>query len=167
MARLHLVAALARNRVIGLGNRLPWHLPQDLRHFKRLTWGQTLLMGRQTFDSIGTPLVGRRNLVLSRSPKPPTTEPQPCGLSFVSSVDEALELVAATGSDLYVIGGEQVYALCLPRATDLWLTEIEQEFEGDAWFPPWQREDFALLERTTHHAAQGWDYNFSHYRRRS
>ncbi len=127
--RLALIAALDNNRAIGRGNALPWHLPEDLKRFKRLTLGHSVLMGRRTAESIGRALPGRRNLVLTRSGSAPFA-----GQQAVTSLDEAL---ASTDSQtLYVIGGAEVYALTLPQAETLHLTWVDTEVaDADTWFP--------------------------------
>ncbi len=127
-----LIAALDRAGAIGRGNQLPWRLPDDLKRFKALTLGRPLLMGRKTAQSLGRALPGRRNLVLTRSGTVPFA-----GMQAVASLDEARALVAAEGAgELCVIGGGEVYALCLPLATRLHLTRVDTLVEGaDAFFP--------------------------------
>jgi dihydrofolate reductase len=130
-----LVVAAADNDVIGRGNALPWHLPADLAHFKRLTMGKPILMGRRTFESIGRPLPGRSNIVITRDPAFAAH-----GVRTVHSLDAALDLAAqialVDGSDeLMVIGGAQIYAAALPRAQRLYLTRVHARPEGDAFLP--------------------------------
>lgn len=126
--RLTLVVAAADNDVIGARGALPWHLPDDLRHFKALTLGAAILMGRRTFAAIGRPLPGRRNLVLTRS-----GGALPPGVEAVGSLEEALRLCAAL-SELFVIGGGEVYRLALARAARIELTRVHARPAGDAWF---------------------------------
>ena len=139
MTRLALVVAYTRNRVIGRDNAMPWHLPADLRHFRALTLGHPILMGRKTHLAIGRPLPGRRNLVLSRQP----------GLSLagVEPVASLAQALAACGDAewLYVVGGAEIYQLTLPQAQRLHVTEIDADLEGDTWFP---RIDMALWRET-------------------
>lgn len=127
--RLAIIVARARNGVIGRDNALPWHLPEDLRHFKRTTTGHAVLMGRRTHESIGRPLPGRRNLVVSRTPGY-----APAGVEVFASLPEALN---ACGSDeeVFVIGGAQLYDAALPLADRAIVTEIDIDVEGDARFP--------------------------------
>jgi len=135
-ASVALVWAMAENGVIGRGGALPWRLPDDLRHFKALTEGGTVLMGRKTFASLGRPLPGRRNLVLSRSPL------AAAGVEHVRSVAAALAAVQATPArPLWVIGGAAVYAAALPHADRLEVTRVHAAVEGDVVFPPldWSR----------------------------
>ena len=146
-----LIAALDRAGAIGRGNQLPWRLPDDLMRFKALTLGKPLLMGRKTAQSLGRALPGRRNLVLTRSGAVPFA-----GMQAVASLAQARELAASEGADeLCVIGGGQVYALCLPLATRLHLTQVDTRVEGaDAFFPPFDRARWTVVAREAH-AADG------------
>ena len=146
--RVALIAALDRRFAIGIDNRLPWHLPEDLARFKRLTLNQTVLMGRKTAESLGRALPGRRNLVLTRSGRVPFD-----GMEAVESLDAA---IAGCGApELMVIGGGEVYALALPRATRLHLTHVDTEVAGaDAWFPAFDPADWTPAWREGH-AADG------------
>jgi dihydrofolate reductase len=128
--RISLVVAMARNRVIGRDNALPWRLPEDLKHFKSTTLGKPVLMGRKTFDSIGKPLPGRSNLVLTRD-----TGWRAVGVTVVHSIDEALSRVG-DAEEVAVIGGADVFRLLLPRATRIYLTRIDADIPGDTVFPP-------------------------------
>jgi dihydrofolate reductase len=160
MPRLVLLAALDRNRAIGKDNALPWHLPDDLKRFKRLTLGHPIVMGRKTYESIGRLLPGRINIVVTRD-----RELAIPGATIVHSLDDAL---AAAGSapDVFVIGGEQIYALALPRADRLELTEIDTAIEGDAWFPQWDRAAFRESARESHtDPATGLPFSFVTYER--
>jgi dihydrofolate reductase len=154
---LVLIAALASNRVIGRGGALPWHLPQDMAHLRATTTGHAVLMGRKTWDSLPQrfrPLPGRRNLVLTRQPGWRAE-----GAETVASVDEALRRLAGT-QRLFVLGGAEVYALALPLADTLILTEIDAAFDGDATFPP-LTADFAAVAREPHVAAAPNDFTFA------
>ena len=143
---LALVAALDRRQAIGRGNALPWHLPDDLKRFKALTLGKPVLMGGNTARAIGRVLPGRRNLVLTRAPQSPVQ-----GMQVVRSLDEAVD--AAAEDDLMVIGGGEVYALALPRATGLHLTLVDTVVEdADAFFPPFDPVQWQVLAREAHAA---------------
>jgi dihydrofolate reductase len=145
--RLSLVAAVDRNLAIGKGNTLPWHLPADLKRFKALTLGKPLLMGRRTAESLGRALPGRRNLVLTRSGQAPFD-----GMEVVASLGEALDLVF-DAPELCVIGGGEVYAMCLPRATHLHMTHVETAVDGpDAFFPRFDPAEWNVLQRESHPA---------------
>ena len=128
---LALIAARARNGVIGLDNRMPWYLPEDLAYFKRVTLGKPVVMGRKTFESIGRPLPGRLNIVVTRNP-----DWQAAGVQVAHSLDAALALAAeAVPEEIMLIGGAELYRQALPQADVLYLTEIDAEFAGDAFFP--------------------------------
>jgi dihydrofolate reductase len=127
--RLTAVVAATENDVIGRGNAMPWHLPADLRHFKEITLGHPVLMGRRTFEAIGRPLPGRRNLVLSRS-----RDFVVPGVEVVHDVDEAIAK-AGDAPELMIIGGAALYALALPRTGRVHLTRLHMSVEGDAYFP--------------------------------
>lgn len=126
---IHLIAAVAENRVIGRDGGLPWHIPADLKHFKALTTGHTVIMGRRTYESIGKPLPNRRNIVVSRTMTQPPTE----GVELAASLEEAL--ARASQEECFIIGGAQLYAEALPRAQWLHLTRVHAEVEGDVLFP--------------------------------
>ena len=146
--RVTLVAAMDRDRAIGVDGKLPWHLPDDLRRFKALTLGKPVLMGRKTAESLRRALPGRLNLVLTRSGRVPHA-----GMQAVASLAEAL--ARAAGVELMVIGGGEVYALALPLADRLELTEVDTRLpSADAWFPPWRTADWRETRREAH-AADG------------
>ena len=138
---ISLIAAMDRDRLIGLGNRLPWHLPADLRHFKRVTMGKPILMGRRTFESMGRALPGRHNIVVTRDRG--FAAP---GCTVVHSVDQAL---AAAGPypELVVIGGAAFYAQLIPMAGRMYLTLIDASFQGDTFFPAYRQEDWKEVSR--------------------
>jgi dihydrofolate reductase len=147
---LALVAALDRNRLIGRGNQMPWHLPEDLRHFKALTMGAPVIMGRKTYvsvlGSLGRPLPGRRNLVISRGAALPSDHGE---VAQFPSLDAALD-AARPAARAFVIGGGEIYALAITRADSLHLTEIDAEFIGDTYFPRFSRDDWLLRSRDVH-----------------
>lgn len=132
------VVAYSQNRVIGKGNQLPWHLPNDLKHFKALTLGKTVVMGRKTFLSIGKPLPNRTNVVLTQ--KKDFIAP---GIEVAHTKAEVL----ARSEDLYIIGGAQIFSLFFDVVDRMYITEIEAEIEGDTFFPEWDRSAFRLLEK--------------------
>tara|TARA_B100001540_G_scaffold149553_1_gene132640 strand:- start:3010 stop:3516 length:507 start_codon:yes stop_codon:yes gene_type:complete len=164
---LALIAAVAENGVIGRDNQLPWHLPGDLAYFKRNTLGKPVVMGRNTFESIGRPLPGRSNIVISRRPGY-----APQGVITVSSLDDALALAARVArsdevEEAVVIGGARVYAESLQRANRLYLTEVHAAVEGDVRFPPvdWSRWREDWRERHAAGGANPYDYSFVIYSR--
>ena len=154
------VAAVARNGAIGKDNTLLWRLPEDLKFFKRTTLGCPVIMGRKTWDSIGRPLPGRRNIVITRNP---TWRAE--GAEVFHDLDSALA-TTANEPRVFVIGGGELYAQALPLADELVLTEVDADFEGDTFFPPWDRSAFTEISRESHTADAGWVYHFV-VRRRS
>ena len=161
-----IVAAVARNGVIGADNDLVWRIPEDMAHFKRVTAGCTVVMGRRTWDGLPPrfrPLPGRRNLVLTRQPGW-----QAEGAEVVGSLDEAIAL-AAGAPRLCVLGGAQVYAAALAQADTLVLTEIDQDFQGDTFFPAWDRHAFEEVARERLRAGppNDFDLHFVTYRRKA
>lgn len=151
---LTLVVAMARGRVIGTDNAMPWHLPEDLKHFKAVTLGKPIIMGRKTWDSIGRPLPGRRNIVVTRN-----EAWQADGAEVAHSLEEALGLVADC-AEACVIGGAELYRQALPLADRLSLTEIDLEVAGDAFFPAWDDGIWQESVREAHRRDDGlaWCY---------
>ncbi len=133
--KIALVAAMANQNVIGLNNQMPWHMPADLAHFKQVTLGKPVIMGRKTYDSIGRLLPGRRNIIISRQPAP-----QHLAADWVHSIDEALALVTDQ-AEVMIIGGAELYKQMLPRADRLYLTHIDLDTDGDAYFPDYQSDN--------------------------
>jgi dihydrofolate reductase len=155
-----LIAAVAKNRAIGFDNRLLWRLPEDLKRFKALTIGHPILMGRKTFESLGRPLPGRRNVVVSRNP-----QWQAEGAEVFTSLEAAIAACADAGK-VYVIGGEQIYRQCLPLADVLELTEVDDSPLADAWFPEFDRAAWRESGREAHQdAVSGIRYDFVGYSR--
>jgi dihydrofolate reductase len=136
-----LIAAIARNGVIGIDNRLPWRLPDDMKRFRALTVGHSVIMGRRTFESIGTPLPGRQNIVVTHR-----TDFRAAGCESAASLPEALAR-ASLPDPVFVIGGEALYRAALPLADLLYLTEIDRDFAGDARFPDFARQDWRETAR--------------------
>ena len=161
MTHLSLVAAIARNRVIGIGGRLPWHLPEDLRRFKRLTMGAPVIMGRRTHESIGRPLPGRRNIVVTRQ-----TAAHWAGCAVAPSLAAALAL-GADAPEAFVIGGAALYAEALPHASRLYLTLIDAAYDGDTWFPEFAAAAWREVSREPGIGASGLPYSFVTYERRA
>ena len=149
-----LVVAMARNRVIGRDNQLPWRLPADLAYFKRITMGHPVIMGRRTYESIGRPLPGRLNIVVSRSPQ--FSAP---GCTVVPSLAEAWR-AAGDAEEVCVIGGTSIFAEALPAADRIHLTEVEAEVPGDTWFPEFDRGEWTEREVERHAPDERHAYPF-------
>lgn len=139
--KISLIVAMARNHAIGLNGQMPWHLPADLKHFRAITMGHPIIMGRKTFAAIGKPLPGRRNLVITHNP-----DFKAEGAEVFNQIDAALEQCADL-EQVFVIGGATLYEAMLAHADYLYLTEIDQDFEGDTFFPEFDRNDWQELER--------------------
>ena len=154
MKNLHAIAAMSLNRVIGAGNKIPWHLPEDFKWFKQTTTGHLIVMGRRTFESIGKPLPNRETIVLSRSP---FHNP---GVKTIRSLDEVFAL--AGEREVFICGGAQVYAQALPLCSDLYLTLVKREVTGDVFFPPFE-DQFELTEEIRDTA----EFKILHYRNRT
>ena len=141
-----IIAAMDRNRLIGRENQLPWHLPADLAHFKQVTMGKPIIMGRKTYESIGRALPGRTNIVLTRS-----SDFNAEGVLTANTLEQALNHVSAE-DEVMIIGGSTIYELTLPRADRLYLTYVEDSFEGDAWFPDFDLEQWHIVASEEHSA---------------
>jgi len=159
---LSLIVAMAQNRTIGVNNSLPWRCPEDLKHFKALTMGHHLIMGRKTFDSIGKPLPGRTTVVVTRNP---TLRIDGCVMA--RSLEEAIAYCAGD-DEIFIVGGAELYAQALPLADTLYITEIQQEVAGDAHFPEFDRAQWQEVAREvrSQRAPQPLQYHFVIYRRR-
>jgi dihydrofolate reductase len=156
---LCLVAAVARDGGIGVAGQLLLRLPEDMRRLKQMTLGSPVLMGRKTWQSIGRPLPGRHNIVLTRDPHWSAE-----GATRAGSIDEAIALAGAV-ERVFVLGGADVYARALPRAGELELTEVDAEFPADTFFPAWNRADFRQTSCDARSTAEGLRYSFASYKR--
>jgi dihydrofolate reductase len=154
-----LIAAVAANGVIGRDNRLPWHLPEDLKHFKALTMGHPMIMGRKTWESLPGRLPGRPHIVVSRNP-----DYQAEGAAVVGSLAAAIA-AAGDSDEVFVIGGAELYAQALAIADRLQLTELDAAYDGDASFPDWDRGRWRETARESHRTAAGLGYAFVTYER--
>ena len=150
------IAAMSENRVIGNGNKIPWHLPEDFKWFKKMTTGQIIVMGRKTFESIGKPLPNRTTIVLSR------TNFQYPGVQTISHLNEIERVISdVAGRQVFICGGAQIYEQTLPLCSDLFLTFVKRTVEGDALFPPFENQ-FELVEEIL----DSPDFKILHYERR-
>ncbi len=162
--KLFLIAAAANNNVIGNNNQLIWHMPADLKHFKDLTMGHTLIMGRKTFESLGTPLKGRTTIVLSRK-----KDYDAKGCQVAHDLSDALKLVKGE-KEVFIAGGSQIYdqSMNLHQSRRIYLTRIFASFDGDAYFPEIDPAQWELIERTDHQPDEKnkYAYSFQTYKRR-
>lgn len=146
--RISLVVAAARNGVIGSKGKMPWHLPADLKHFKNVTWGLPILMGRKTFDSLGKPLPGRQNIVITRQPGF-----SPEGVQVAATPDQALTIARSSAAkEVCVIGGGEIYKVFFPLADRIYLTRVQAEIEGDTYFPSFDPAQWKLTSQLHHPA---------------
>lgn len=148
---IHLVVAVAENGAIGKDNQLLWHLPDDLKQFKKLTSGHTVVMGRKTYESIGKPLPNRTNVIITRN-----ENYEAPGCIVVSSLEEAIR----TESDVYIIGGAEIYQQALPLTDRIHLTEVQASVEGDTFFPKLDSAEWHELSRETHPTDEKHRYAF-------
>ena len=162
MVLISLIAAVSENGVIGKDNDMPWHISSDLKYFKKVTQGKPVIMGRKTFQSIGKPLAGRTNIVITRD-----TSYAPEGVIIAFTIDMALEIAvnmaqASGGNEVMVIGGAQIYALTINKADRLYFTRVHGEMEGDAFFPEIIEDDWLELSAEHHKAGakDSHDYSF-------
>lgn len=162
-----MIAALSSNRVIGVDNRLPWYLPEDLKFFKRMTQGKPLVMGRKTFQSIGKPLPGRLNIVVTRDVDFAHPGIRVCH-DLASALDLAEQQARIDGAEeIMVMGGGEIYRQALPWASRLYLTEVDLSLEGDAYFPELSEADWEEAQRVAGTPPEGQpSYHFVAYRRR-
>jgi dihydrofolate reductase (trimethoprim resistance protein) len=152
--RIYLVAAMGANRVIGNGPDIPWKIPGEQKIFRALTEGKVVVMGRKTFESIGKPLPNRHTIVISRQ-----TNYLAAGCTVATTLAQAIAIAAETGHELYVAGGAEIYALAMPHAHGIFLTEVHQSFDGDAFFPKLDETDFELVSSETIQAAILYTYS--------
>lgn len=153
--QISLIVAMTKNRVIGANNQLPWHLPADLRHFKSLTLGKPIVMGRKTYESIGKPLPGRTNIILTQQPNYHAE-----GCLVVHSIDAVLS-AANDAAELMIIGGSSIYAEFLPLAQKIHLTEIAAAIVGDAYFPELTNIEWQKIAQEDYQADEKNVYNYS------
>lgn len=153
---ISIVAALAENRTIGVSGKLPWHISEDLKYFKSITLGLPIIMGRKTFDSIGSPLSGRQNIIISRNPNFSCE-----GIKVAPNLDAALVISKKLPADeTMIIGGGQIYNQALPIANRLYLTEIHAHFKGDTVFPEFNRSNWTEKSRISNKNSDGMRYSF-------
>jgi len=159
---LSIIVAKATNNVIGNNNTLIWHLPSDLKYFKKLTTGNTIIMGRKTFDSIGKPLPNRRNVIITRNSNLKIE-----GCEVVNSLEEAIQL-SSSDENVFIVGGADIYRQSMTMAQTLYVTEVHAEFNGDSYFPEIEPSKWIEIKREDHNADEknSLDYSFVTYNKR-
>ena len=150
---------MSSNRVIGVNNTLPWHLSEDLKHFKSLTTGHTIIMGRKTYESIGRPLPNRRNIVISRNSNTSNE-----GVEVVHSLEDAFS-ISTNDKEVFVIGGSNIYEQALSFVDQLYITEIKKSFIGDAFFPEINKQIWIEYSRDDHVTNDGLEFSFVKYQK--
>lgn len=160
--KIAIIVAMDQQGLIGRDNGLPWRISADLQYFRRTTMGKPIIMGRHTHESIGRPLPGRQNIVITTQP-----DYQAAGCDVVHSIDEALDLCRQQ-EEVMIMGGASLYQQALPLADTLYLTRVHVTLNGDTWFPDWSAGDWALISREDHQADDNneYDYSFMQYQRR-
>lgn len=159
MSKLSLIAAVAENGVIGLDNALPWHLPEDLKRFRALTTGHHIIMGRKTYESLNRLLPDRTTVIVTRNPQYHVP-----GALVANSLTSAIELCSAD-PEIFLIGGAELYKEGLELADRLYLTEVHQPFDGDAYFPSWDRRQWREISRERHTSVKGLPFSYATYDR--
>jgi dihydrofolate reductase len=154
VSKLSIIVAMSSSRAIGINNTLPWHLTEDLKHFKSLTTGHTIIMGRKTYESIGKPLPNRRNIVVSRN-----LNTFYDGVEIVHSLEDAFS-ISSNDEEVFIIGGSNIYEQSLNLVEYLYLTEIAKAFEGDAFFPEIDKSLWTESSRETHVSSDGLEFSF-------
>lgn len=160
--KISLIVAMASNGIIGHAGQMPWHLSADLKRFKKITLGSPIIMGRKTFESIGKPLPGRSNIIISRNP-----DYQQPGCSVFNTIETVIKNCCHIANEVFIIGGSALYEATLPYATKLYITEIKQDFNGDTAFPPWNKADWLETDREdiNDDSQVSFSYSFITYKR--
>lgn len=153
---ISIIAAVSRNNVIGHKNALPWHLPEDMKYFQKITMGKPVIMGGKTFESIGKALPKRTNIILSKDEKYKAS-----GCVIAHSIEEALKIASKENKEIMIIGGESTYKQFLPLANKMYLTFIDADFKGDTYFPEYNKKEWKEIERTDHLADEKNLYPYS------
>jgi dihydrofolate reductase len=154
--KISLIVAMSHNSVIGLDGQMPWHLSADLKRFKSITLGNPIIMGRKTYESIGKPLPGRSNIIISRN-----TEYQQAGCLVFNTINAALESSYQHADEVFIIGGAALYEATLPYAHKLYITEIHKQFTGDTFFPLWDSNEWTEIQREDIDADPQVDFSYS------
>ena len=156
---ISLIVAHDQNRVIGYENKMPWHLPGELKYFKEQTMGKPIIMGRKTFESIGRPLPGRKNIVITRNDSYKVD-----GVELAGDLEEALT-IAGNENEVMIIGGEQIFKLALPMADRLYITQIHHQFTGDTFFPSYSSDWKLISQSEPINTVEGYSYTYCIYER--
>jgi len=156
-----IIAALTKDRVIGKDNNLPWHISEDLQNFKKLTSGNTVVMGRKTYESIGKPLPNRKNIVVSRSVS--SIE----GVDVCSSLEDAIEKAKSYGKEIFIIGGASIYEMAIPLADKMYLSYVKVNYKGDTYFPKFDKDVWDVVSERTYNEGKDEEFNLVIYKRKN
>jgi dihydrofolate reductase len=159
MLKITIIVAASENQVIGYKNALPWHISEDLKHFKKITINHSVVMGRKTFESIGKPLKERRNIVISRDG---TLKIE--GAEVVNSLNEAIHRTK-NENEIFIIGGEQIYKIAMPIATHMHVTKVYNNIKGDAFFPAFDENEWKILTQKDSETREGLKFSFIEYQK--
>ena len=159
MKKITVIAAVSENLVIGYNNALPWHISEDLKNFKKITTNHSVVMGRKTFESIGKPLKERRNIVISRDKALKIS-----GVEVVNSLDDAICLTKDE-NEIFIIGGEQIYKMAMPIATNMHITKVHSNIKGDAFFPAFDKNEWNILTQKDSETIEGLKFSFIEYQK--
>ena len=158
MKKISIIVAMGRSQVIGIDNKLPWHISEDLKRFKKITLNHSVIMGRKTYDSIGKPLINRENIVITRDISLAID-----GVITLNSLESAID-IAKDNSEIFIIGGEQIYSMALPIATHMYVTEVDKSIAGgNAFFPSFIDNGWSETKRTAHKDQNGLNFSFVDY----
>lgn len=159
MKKITIIVAVSENFVIGIDNKLPWHISEDLKNFKKVTLNHSVIMGRKTFESIGKPLIERRNIVITRDKALKIS-----GVEVVTNLKDAIDLTSDE-KEIFIIGGEQIYNIAMPLATNMILTKVHTEIKGDAFFPIFNENQWEIISQKNSETEGGLKFSFIHYQK--
>ena len=159
MKKITIIVAISENFVIGIDNKLPWHISEDLKNFKKVTLNHSVIMGRKTFESIGKPLIERRNIVITRNKALKIS-----GVEVVTNLNDAIDLTNDE-KEIFIIGGEQIYNIAMPLATNMIVTKVLTEIKGDAFFPIFNENQWEIISQKNSETEDGLKYSFINYQK--
>ena len=159
MKKITIIVAVSENFVIGIDNKLPWHISEDLKNFKKVTLNHSVIMGRKTFQSIGKPLIERRNIVITRNKALKIS-----GVEVVTNLNDAINL-ASDEKEIFIIGGEQIYNIAMPLATNMIVTKVHTKIKGDAFFPIFNENQWEIISQKNSETEDGLKYSFINYQK--
>ena len=160
MKKITIIVAVSENFVIGIDNKLPWHISEDLKNFKKVTLNHSVIMGRKTFQSIGKPLIERRNIVITRDKALKIS-----GVEVVTNLKDAIDLTSDE-KEIFIIGGEQIYKMAMPIATNMHITKVHSNIKGDAFLPAFDEKEWKILTQIDSETEEGLKFSFIEYQKK-